>query len=133
VQFDLEWRGDEAVRRKLAKARKSLEKKLLRKAMRDAMKLVQALAVRLAPREKGLLRRTIKVRAGPRSRSSISILVVVGEGWYRGQSYYAAMVEYGTRYQHAQRYLSGAYLRGGPAARDQVVRVVWGGTVRELT
>lgn len=73
-----------------------LAKKVLRQAIRKGAKVIQQKANSLAPVDSGMTRKAIKVRAGKRSRKPrIWINTVVGEGDYKGDTFYAAFLEYG--------------------------------------
>jgi HK97 gp10 family phage protein len=75
-----------------------LAKKIYRTALREGAKEIQAEAVRNAPVDTGLTRDAIKVKARKRSRKnkgSVGVLVTVGEGDYKGETFYASFVEFG--------------------------------------
>lgn len=75
---------------------RKLAKKLFRKALREGAKVIQAAAQAKAPVDTGLTRSAIKVRAAKRQkRGRFGVAVQVGEGDYRGETFYASFLEYG--------------------------------------
>lgn len=90
--------GDKKLNRKLKKLGGKEAKKIVRKAMRPALKPVMRAARRNAPKDTGLLRKSIKVRSGKRSRAGISMRVTSGDktGNFSGDTYYGGFHEFGT-------------------------------------
>lgn len=86
-----------------------VEKKILKKGMRTGMKLIQQAAKEKAPVDTGLTKKGIKVRAAKRSRKGIGIDVTIGEGDYKGETYYAAFLEYGTSKMAPKPFMRPAY------------------------
>lgn len=73
-------------------------KKVIRHALREGAKVVAAKAIELAPKVTGTLAQAIKVRAVKRSRKKrIGINAIIGEGWFKGKTFYAGFVEFGHR------------------------------------
>ena len=68
--------GTEQLVEKLTKAGVNVTRAIERRVLRRAAKLVQVEAKKLVPKDSGALRKSIKVRAGRRSRTSQSIRVV---------------------------------------------------------
>lgn len=76
-------------------------------SLRAGAKIIQAAAARNAPvghyfypsqaakRKPGTLKRSIKVRAGKRTKDSVGIVVGSGKKWFTGDEFYAAFVEFG--------------------------------------
>jgi HK97 gp10 family phage protein len=99
--------GYEEIDRVLRGIEPKLTKKILRPAMRAGLKPMLKRAKALAPvgpsrdlktrgihHPGGLLRKMIKVKSS-RSRNGVRIAVVVGEGDFKGESFYGAIQEYG--------------------------------------
>lgn len=95
-----------------------LEKKIIKKSLRAGAKEILAAARANAPESSGLLKRSIKVRAGKSTKGSISIVVGVGKKWFVGPVFYAAMVAWG--HKIGSRKLGGA--RKQVAANDFIGR-----------
>ena len=87
--------GAKELEKKLRDLGAQAEKKVYRQALRAGAKVVQVAAKAKAPKDTGLLRKSIKVRAGKRSRGQIEVNVCVDpiafywrffeEGFYRGK------------------------------------------------
>lgn len=109
--------------KEIHKAFKDLEpkvaKKVVRKALRKGMKIVLAEAKVKAPTgETKQLKKSLKIKARKRSRKVIAMDLTSGKGDFKGDQYYAAMVEYGTKKQPAQHYMRDAFeAKGGVAAK----------------
>lgn len=73
-----------------------LAKKVIRQALRAGAKVIRAEAVSRAPVDTGMTMKAIKVKAGKRSRKPrLWVNTQVGEGDYKGETFYAAFLEYG--------------------------------------
>lgn len=79
-----------------------LARRVIRQALRSGAKPVHAAAITALETDNaqewedtGQLRRSIKVRAGKRSRGSISIRVATADGWFKGEEFYGAFREFG--------------------------------------
>ncbi len=71
--------------------------KHLRRGLREGAKVIRLQCVADAPVRTGLTRSAIKVRAGKKKRNTISAMVAIGEGDFKGDTFYAGMVNYGWR------------------------------------
>lgn len=89
--------GDAEINRKLAALAGPTAKAAIRKASRAALRPVAAAAKANAPRRTGLLSRSIKIRAMPRSRQRFGSMVTSsGSGrQFGGKTFYGAPQEYG--------------------------------------
>lgn len=87
--------------RQLRALEPAIGKKATRKALRAAAKVVQKEAQRIAPKKTGALSRSIKVRARKvrrrRDKGTIGMKATVGKGWFKGDTFYAAFLEFGTK------------------------------------
>lgn len=88
--------GRSQVERVLEELPAKSAKKVLRQAMRKAMKPVAAQVKANAPVRSGATRKAVKVRAAKVGRKALGIDVTVGAGDYKGDTFAAAFVEYGT-------------------------------------
>lgn len=99
--------------KELEQALKGLEpkvaKQIVKKAMRKGMKLIQSAAKDKAPFETGQTKKAIKVRAAKLGRKGIGIDVKVGEGDYKGETFYASFLEYGTSKMPPKPFMRPAY------------------------
>ncbi len=96
-------------------------KKIVKRAAREAARPVLETAKQLAPVNTGLMRGALKIRALKRTRRSrrIGVRIVLGEGFFKGHSFYGAFQELGTKKMAARRFMRDA--------KDQHE-----GTVREI-
>jgi len=88
--------------------------------MRKGMKIITTEAKQQAPVDTGLTRRSIKTRAGKRKRNVISIETRIGEGDFKGETFYASFLEFGApkRGLEPRPFMRPAYEREGEKARD---------------
>ena len=113
--------GDKALNRKLKKLTGKDAKAVVRKATRPALKPVLQEARADAPVKTGQLKKNIKIRALPRSRSSLGSRVTsgLGKNANSGDAFYGAFLEYGTKRIEAKRFMKGA----AEKKRSQVLNI----------
>lgn len=88
--------GVPKIDRALSRLSAKMQRTATRRAIRTALKLVEDGAKRRVPVDSGLTRNNISVRPGkPKRRGQIVVEVMIGEGDYKGQTFYAAFIEYG--------------------------------------
>lgn len=104
---------------------KNLRKKALRQAMRPAMKPVAAAARDNAPKESGDMAKSIKPKSAGRSTKFIGIDVQMGEGDFKGDSFYGAFQEYGTSKMPPKGFMRKAYDEKGEAAKADAIQKLW--------
>lgn len=93
--FTIEIRGLEQLRKKLDKLGAAGVKKAMRPALRAGQKIMTKAAQAAAPVRTGLVKRNIKTRAMRRSRKHFGMRTVLGEGFYKGKTFYGAFQEFG--------------------------------------
>ena len=103
----------------------AIAKKAFRKAMRPAMKPVAKSASEAAPKDTGALAQSIKVRAAKRSTKFIGIDVQIGEGDFKGDTWYGAAQEYGTSKMPPKGFMRRAYDEDGDEAKADAIRRLW--------
>lgn len=86
----------------LIKALTAFEKKVmnkgLKKCFRDGSKVIAKAVKDETPKgQSGFLRKAIKVRAAKRKKNRIGVNVQIGEGNFKGDSFYGGFVEFGTK------------------------------------
>jgi HK97 gp10 family phage protein len=93
--------GVKEIDRALMEFERKAKNKAIRTAAREAARDVQREAVILAPHHTGALERAIRVRGAKkragRGRDVIGASIVVGEGFFAGDTFYAGFLEFGTR------------------------------------
>lgn len=87
--------GGPALERKLAALDSKVARKLSRQALRAGAKVVLAQAKANAPKRTGLLRRSLKVRAGKARKGFTQFRVQTAAGSFKGETFYGAFVEFG--------------------------------------
>lgn len=96
IATKFEIKGADELHRGLLQLQKpSAIKAVIRKALRAAAKVTQGYAIRSSPYKTGATQAAIKVRATKRSRKFIGMNVMIGSGWFKGKTFYAAFVELG--------------------------------------
>ena len=125
--------GVDEIRRAYRTLPKRAANKVISKAIRAALKPVKKEVERRAPKGKtGLLARSFKVRVRTKKKRGIIALDVRnGEGDFKGKTYYAAMVNFGTKKQKAQGFMEAAFDATKDSAAAQVANEVAAGIVRE--
>lgn len=113
--FELKITGTEEVLRLLKNYRGTKAPAAIRKASRDACKVIANKARELVPEversdgTKGQWKRAIKVRAIPRRKGGyIGARVMVGEGDFKGDTFYASIAEWGSVHAAATHYMQKA-------------------------
>ena len=144
--------GDQELIRKLERCSRTDAKRAIRRGTRAAAKIVMPRARQLAPilggklgrdvrgrykqvgrvdkrRTRGLLRRAIRVRATKRSRRYIGAVVTLGEGFFKGETFYGAFQELGwktgKRGSENRKQIPGKHFmeRAAKEKEDEAVRV----------
>lgn len=126
--------GIEEIDRRLKTLSNRVRNKIVRAAMRKGMKLVQGRVQAKAPVDTGKLKRAVKVRALDakyRRRGDLGIEVRIGEGDFKGDTFYAAFQEYGTRKMSGRHFMEAAYAEEGESARRITVNELLKKTLEE--
>lgn len=93
--FDIKIQGLEQLRKKLDMLGKAGVKRAMRPALRAGQKAMTQATQAAAPVRTGLVQRNIKTRAMRRSRKHFGMRTVLGEGFYKGKTFYGAFQEFG--------------------------------------
>lgn len=126
--------GVKEIDRRLKALVPKLQKKVIRQAMRKGMKLVTAAAKANAPVRTGKLRKAIKTRAGKsKKRGVIKVVTRVGEGDFQGETFYAAMVEFGTKNMPPHPFMAPAYDQTKDVAKKVAMDAIIEGVEREAS
>lgn len=124
--------GDKRIDKALRALGPKVGNKVVRRAMREGMQPVKAQVEADAPKgETGNLARSVKVRAGKRSRKGPSVEVLIEDATFRGERYYAAFEEYGTSRMPGRYYMTRAYDARKAGARDAALTAIRSGIDRE--
>lgn len=119
-----------------------IEKKVLRQAMRKGVKPIQAAAKANVPVRSGTLKKAIKVRAMKRKKDRLGVLVIVGQGDFKGETFYGAMIEYGhfagkrgtpdRKFVEAKPFMRPAFETNKEAVGKETVRLIREGVENEV-
>lgn len=117
--------GDKA----LGKALKRLgpaANKILRKVLRAGTKEVANEIKSIAPvGETGQLKRAIKVRAAKRKKGRIAFMAQIGEGSFKGETFYGSFVDLGTAKQDPQDFMEKPFDQHAGRVGDEILEETW--------
>lgn len=110
--------GVEYIDKKLREMEPKLSKKVLRTALRRALKPAQQVARGIVPKRSGLLRKSLKIRAGKRSKKGITMTVSTSstDNLYTGKSFYGGFVHDGAKNRDGTKRKGNPFMK---LARDQ--------------
>ena len=131
-------KGGAELQRKLRQLEPKLSKQIFRKALRSGARIIRDEARRLVPVDSGLTKEAINVKAGKGGRKKISVNIAVGEGDYKGDTFYAAFLEYGhfsgsrkrgddRTFVEARPFMRPAFDAKKAEAADEIVRQIAAG------
>ncbi|MBI1347242.1 hypothetical protein GC163_13255 [bacterium] len=120
MSVSVDIRGLNRVLKQLRNLEPKLSKKVLRKALREGAKVVQKEAKSTIPKVSGTTRKSLKVRAGKRSKHTIRFKMVTAFPKSDADAFYYSFVELGTQYIRRRNYLKEATDR----KRHEVLRQV---------
>lgn len=135
--------GDKKLDRLFSSLPKKVQGKVIRPALREAAKIISAKAKTNAPVDTGLLRESLRVRAGKRTRKNvIRVLVQTEAGFYKGKTFYGAFQEFGHRQGsrklgnarqmiEGKHYIKRAYDSTANRAKAAAQQLIINGIVRE--
>ncbi len=130
--------GIKEIDRKLKRLEPKVQKKVLRQSMRAGLKIVQTEMKSQAPVDRGITRKSVKVRALKRSRKRIGMEVRVGANpdliahWASGEPFfYPAGIEYGDKDHQPNPFGRRAYTAKGEAAKNKTMIDMRDGVERE--
>lgn len=124
--------GDKALDKTLRGLEPKIAKKVVSKATRSGMKIMQKAVKDESPvGETGMLKKSVKVRSAKRSRRSFGMLVQFGEGNFKGKSWYAAAVEYGTSKMEPRGFMRKAFDANEEKVRTHTMNEIVAGIERE--
>lgn len=124
--------GLEAIDRKLVTLPERIQGKVARQAVRAGAKEFHGPAKAAAPSRSGDLERSLKVRAGKRSRRmAVSAQVVTEDGWFKGKTFYGGFVEYGTRKMPGLHFLKKTFDANVEKVKASTIQTIAEGVERE--
>lgn len=87
--------GAAELEKKLNALDRKVANTISKKAVRAGAKTVLAKAKQLVPKKSKLLSKSLKVRAGKRRKGTVRFSVQTKDGFFQGETFYAAFVEFG--------------------------------------
>lgn len=87
--------GGKELERKLLALDRKIARKIVSQALRAGAKVILKQARANAPKRTGLLRRSLKVKAGKSKKGRVSFVVQTAAGHYKGETFYGSFVEFG--------------------------------------
>lgn len=128
--FDVSVKGLDELRKKLDSLGKVQAGKFLRTSMREAMKPVRDAAVSVAPYNTGATKASIKLKAAKLKNRNPGIEVVIGEGWFKGKTFYAAFIEFGYTLRNGVKmpgkgWLRKCYLDNRKSSSQAAMNATW--------
>jgi len=106
--FSVKVTGGKQIEKALKELEPKLAKKVVRKACRDGAKVLKEEIEKTAPQDTGALAASVKIKTKFR-KGIASATAEIGEGNFKGETFYAAMVEFGTSKQPPQGYMQQAF------------------------
>lgn len=116
--FSVKITGAYSVEQALKDLEPKLAKKVLRKAVRQGAKILKEETEKEAPKKTGALAGSVKIKTRFK-KSVISAQTVIGEGAFKGETWYAAAIEFGTSKMAPNPFMQRAF----DAKKDEVARV----------
>ena len=104
------WEGMDETKKMLDSLGTKFARSATRKALRAGAKIVQRALIAAAPVDSGTTKAAIKVRAGKRSRSKISVLCLISSLLFK-RPFYAGFANYGHIWSRRIRLKTYAYTR----------------------
>jgi HK97 gp10 family phage protein len=108
-----------------------LANKIARKALRDEMKAMKADVAANTPVDSGATAASVKLQAGKRSRSRVSVEVVMYDGTAEDGRYISAFLEFGTSEMEGAGMFRRAYDANKDVVREGIIQRVKEGIEKE--
>jgi len=96
MNMNIKIEGAKELERKLLSMEPKLARKSVMRALRAGARPILARAKALVPAPTGALKKSLKIRALKKRRYSHGVMVATSEGWFKGDEFYGAFVEFGT-------------------------------------
>ena len=110
----------------------AVARKVIRQGLRAGAKIIRDEAMVRSPVDEGLLRSSLRVRAAKvRKKNAFAVLVTTGVGFFTGEAFYGAFVEFGTERMEGRHFIQGAFQAKELTARNVALEVIKSGIVRE--
>jgi len=124
-------KGAEALMKKLQDLDTKMARQIARDATREAAKVIAAAAKAAAPVASGATQKAIKVRALKRSRSRIGANAMLGSGWFKGTTFYAAFQELGYQLKNGKKMPGKHWFKNAFESAKGQAAEVWKSTMEQ--
>ena len=123
ISFTIE--GSDKIIRKLKSMDRKIARKIMRQSLRDSAKRFKKAIEDEAPVDSGDLKKSVKVRSGKKSRNYVSVLAQIGEGFFKGPTWYAGAVHYGTSKLDPNPFIERAFENIKDSESRQLAKDIW--------
>ena len=120
MYMDIKIEGAKELEKKLLSFEPKLGRKVVRQALRKGAKVIQSAAKSNVPVKSGALKKSIKVRALKKRRQSYGVMVATSDGWFKGDEFYGAFLEFGTSKMPAKPFVRPAF----DAEKDNAEKII---------
>ena len=96
MYMNIKIEGAKELERKLVSMEPKLARKHVMRTLRMAARPILTRAKALVPVETGALKKSLKIRALKKRKHSHGVMVATSKGWFAGDEFYGAFVEFGT-------------------------------------
>lgn len=111
--------GVKALQKAFKEFEPKIAKTIARKSMRAGLSILRTAARSNAPvGATGAVRKAIRIKTAKRKKGMIRLILKVGAGDFKGKTFYAAFVEYGTKKQRAKNYMRQTFDAHAEAAQE---------------
>jgi HK97 gp10 family phage protein len=131
VAFDkIHIEGLKELDRKLQELPDDLQRKVLRDALKAGADPILTDAKASAPVKTGALRASLRATASRSRKHGVTVQVITKDGFFKGEQFYGAFLEYGTRFIKARAFIAGAFDKNKHRALGLITRSIASGLVR---
>jgi len=109
MRITLNIEGAKELERKLLSFEPKLGRKIIRQALRNAAKPILNAAKANVPVDTGDLKKSLKVKAMRKRRHSYGVMIATSVGWFAGNEFYGAFLEFGTSKMAARPFVRPAF------------------------
>lgn len=124
--------GDKQLDRRLKNLDAKLGKKVVRQATRKALRPVMLTTKRNAPKDSGVLRKSVKIRALKRSRSRFGSRVSgIGGNNFAGTAYYGGFQEWGWKTKSGRKIPGKRFMKQAAESKRRSAIVIFKAEVKK--
>jgi HK97 gp10 family phage protein len=120
VGMSIKVAGLKELERKLLTFEPKLGRKIIRQALRSGAKVIHSAVKADVPVETGALKESLKVRAMRKRKHSYGVMIATSEGWFKGDEFYGAFLEFGTSKMPARPFVRPAF----DSEKDNAAKII---------